>query len=205
VALLLGRELDELTVATTRSLWLRIGAAILLLVSCVIPIALCWGSVKFLEGGSVPAVLAAIVAWIGGVWAGLRALLAAESERAARAFALGSACFVIVLWSGVVPVVDARRSTGIEVSKAADELDPGGKLPVLFAQNFHLPSVPFYVGRTRSFDEVKPGCRTGIFVSWHDKAGLVPQVERSIVIDGWNPDGDKHFELAVQLSHCVVR
>jgi 4-amino-4-deoxy-L-arabinose transferase-like glycosyltransferase len=205
VALLLGRELDQLTPEITSSAWLRVGAGTLLVVTCAIPIALCWGSVKFLDGGAAPGVIAAIFLWGIGILTGLRATLGADPERAARAFALGSLGFLIALWVGVVPAVDARRATGADVVRAVDALDPERKLPVLFAENFHLPSVPFYVGRDRMFEEVAPACRTAVFVSWQDKAGLVPRVERSIVVPGWNPDGNKHFGLAVQLSRCGAK
>lgn len=147
LALLVGREIGELAKSepwSFRSIRWSTNAAVAL--AAVLTAGLIGAAAWFFGvAGALGAGLAGSCLLVATLLS-RRSLRTGEVMAAVRTLAVGSLVFLIATWTLVLPRVETMRALGPQLAASVERLAPTDA-PIVFARNFRLPSLPFYVGR----------------------------------------------------------
>jgi 4-amino-4-deoxy-L-arabinose transferase-like glycosyltransferase len=220
-AILIGRELDRLSVLTWRRRALRWGTGLAGLIILAIWAAATFEATQHLQGqitgfvsyGGYAALTGLALA--AGFFEGARALALGDGGGAAKSFAVAGLTSTLLTWAGLVPAVEAKRAIGRSVALYVNAMN-APDLPVVYGAEVHVPSIRYYVGKTHTQQELlqtdsdlrarfEP-CQPGLYVLRKDELPFTGGAERSVVVDGWYgwglSEGPQSLSLRVLLVRC---
>lgn len=212
MALLFGRELDELNPHDGRRRGVTAGIWISGVLAAAFVAALIYGSWRVFGLQTAAFAVLPSLFFVGGLSEGIRGIIRGDSRSASKAFATGSLLCVLLIWIGIIPKAEDRREVGRNVARAIRSYGHP-ELPVVYGPGLHMPSIPFYVGAKRLEQEGLASesdlqkrftpCTPGIYVLKSSQLKLTTGANKTTVVRGWNLDNlQEELRLSVQLVTC---